>query len=329
MVSHWGADGSPDGMADKGFVVFGIGGILLGLHILLLFLFSLDKNARTQNKKAASIICWLVPWISAFVAATVYPLAMGENPDPLRLLPGLVSVMFICLGNVMPKVTKNRTMGIKLSWTLGNEENWNKTHRFAGKIWVVGSPAILCTMFLPMDAMIVTSMALMFAMILSPILYSYIIYKKHQKEDVDYTAPERTKAERIATKVAGIVVVILLAVVGVVMFTGDVKVTCGEDTFQIEATYEDDFETSYEQIASVEYREEASVGARVNGFGSIRLSLGVFQNEEFGTYTLYAYTGADAYLVLRSVKGEVLMIGLKDADEAKTIYQTLLEKIAE
>jgi hypothetical protein len=106
-------------------------------------------------------------------------------------------------------------------------------------------------------------------------------------------------------------------------------VTCGEDTFQIEATYEDDFETSYEQIASVEYREEASVGARVNGFGSIRLSLGVFQNEEFGTYTLYAYTGADAYLVLRSVKGEVLMIGFKDADEAKTIYQTLLGKIAE
>ena len=68
MVSHWGADGAADGMASKGFMVFGVGGIVLGLHILCVLLARVDKNTHKQNKKAASIIFWIVPWIGVFIA---------------------------------------------------------------------------------------------------------------------------------------------------------------------------------------------------------------------------------------------------------------------
>ena len=45
--------------------------------------------------------------------------------------------MFIGLGNYMPKLKQNYTIGIKVPWTLNSEENWNMTHRMAGKVYVV------------------------------------------------------------------------------------------------------------------------------------------------------------------------------------------------
>jgi len=45
---------------------------------------------------------------------------------------------------------------------------------------------------------------------------------------------------------------------------------------------------------------------------------GTFQSDEFGFYTLYAYTGAEKYIVLE-VGEKTLVIGMKDADETREI----------
>ena len=37
----------------------------------------------------------------------------------------------------MSKNHQNYTVGIKLPWTLNSEENWNRTHRMAGKLWIL------------------------------------------------------------------------------------------------------------------------------------------------------------------------------------------------
>lgn len=326
MVSHWGADGSPDGMADKGFVVFGIGGILLGLHILLLFLFSLDKNARTQNKKAASIICWLVPWISAFVAATVYPLAMGENPDPLRLLPGLVSVMFICLGNVMPKVTKNRTMGIKLSWTLGNEENWNKTHRFAGKVWFASGVVLLICALIPTKLSIWLTVGLIAVAVILPVVYSYGIYREHKKQGIVYDKLTKTKADKIALRISTIVVPLILVGVAVLMFTGNISYTLEDGKLEITATYHSDLTVELDTVDSVTLVEEFEGGFRQIGFASARLSLGQFTNDDLGSYTCYRYVGCDRVIVLTKAD-QTLVINCATEEETKALFEKLQDHI--
>ena len=48
MATHWGADGTADGMSSRGFAVFGLPTILLLLNIFAIFISSLDK----KNKKA-------------------------------------------------------------------------------------------------------------------------------------------------------------------------------------------------------------------------------------------------------------------------------------
>mgnify|MGYP000573868704 FL=1 len=46
-----------------------------------------------------------------------------------------MGLLFVIVGNYLPKVKPNRTIGIRVVWTLQDEENWNATHRFSGKIW--------------------------------------------------------------------------------------------------------------------------------------------------------------------------------------------------
>lgn len=84
----------------------------------------------------------------------------------------------------------------------------------------------------------------------------------------------------------------------------------------------------YSEVDSIEYRKNLDVGVRTNGFGSARLAMGIFQNDEFGSYTLYAYTDAKEYIVLTSGTKK-LVIGMSDVKATQAIYDTKLGKISE
>lgn len=56
---------------------------------------------------------------------------------------------FIVIGNYLPKIKQNNTIGIRIILTLQDEENWNATHSFSGRIWrASGILCMLCTLYL-------------------------------------------------------------------------------------------------------------------------------------------------------------------------------------
>ena len=69
-------------------------------------------------------------------------------------------------------------MGIKLPWTLSDDENWRKTHRMAGPIWVFGGVLIIVSTFLKITWMIAPALIIM---IIAPTVYSYLYYRKQSK----------------------------------------------------------------------------------------------------------------------------------------------------
>lgn len=328
MTTHWGADGNADGFSGKFFAVFGLPAIILILHFVCLLFTLFDKKQKEQNPKALGMIFWILPVVSFFANGIMYRTAFGKEFNVEWFMPALLGAMFICIGNYLPKVKQNRTLGIKVSWALNNEENWNKTHRLGGKIWIVGGLIMLFSIFLPLTAMVYVMVCVISAMAVIPIVYSYYIYKQHQKEGIVYTTPPRSKAEKIAVKISAIIVPIILIGIAVLMFTGNIEVRCKDTLFTIDATYWTDLEIDYSEIDSIEYRKDLDVGIRKNGFGSARLLIGIFQNDEFGSYTLYAYTGAKEFIVLTSGT-KTLVIGMSEAENTQAIYDTLLSKISE
>lgn len=326
ITTHWGADGNADGFGGKIFAVFGLPAILLALHFVCLLATHLDKKQKAQNEKALSVVYWILPIISLFVNGIMYRAAFGWEFNLGILMPALLGLMFLILGNYLPKTKQNRTLGLKLPWTLNNEENWNKTHRFAGKVWVVCGLVQLLSILLPFNIMLIVSLCVIAASVIAPVFYSYTIYKKHRKEGIAYTAAEKTKADKIAAKISAILVPLISVGVMILMFTGSITVECQDTSFSVDSTYWTEFTVEYSEIDTIEYRKDLNIGGRASGFASARLSLGIFQNEEFGTYTLYAYTGAEEYVVLTSGE-KTLVIGLSDPAETQALYQTLLQKV--
>jgi len=326
MATHWGADGNADGLGTKPFVVFGLPVMLLIIHLVCLLFTALDQKQKDQSKKALRIIFWIIPVVSLFANGIVYAAAFGKAFDFALLIPALLGIMFVFVGNYLPKIRQNRTLGIKISWALNNEENWNKTHRLGGKVWVICGLAILFSIFLPQTAMVPIATCAMIAVAVIPIVYSYYLYKKHQKEGIAYVDAPRGKAEKIAVRITAVIVSIILMSAAVFMFTGNIEVHCEDTSFRIDATYWTDLEVDYSEIDNLAYHENFDKGVRTNGFGSVRLSMGTFQNDEFGSYTLYAYTGIQEYIVLE-VGEKTLVIGMKDADETREIYQSILAKM--
>ena len=113
----------------------------------------------------------------------------------------------------------------------------------------------------------------------------------------------------------------------VLCFTGNVTVNCGEESFAVEADYYGDFQCAYADVCSIEYREFFDGGSRTAGFGSPRLSLGQFKNEELGSYLRYGYTECSAVILLQIEGDRVVAISGRDVAETKAIYETLLSKI--
>ena len=95
---------------------------------------------------------------------------------------------------------------------------------------------------------------------------------------------------------------------------------------QIEATYDSGLTLPYEEVDAIELRETFDIGVRTWGFASARLSMGTFQNEQWDTYTLYAYNSCDSMIVIRS--GEKwLAFNEKDPAQTQLLYESIVEKM--
>ena len=180
---HWNFAGEIDNYAGKGFVVFGIPPLMLFVHWLCVLGTALDPKNKNQNKKPMGVIIWSIPFVSLLLAFIIYSEALGYHMNVEAVAFVLIGVLLLVIGNYLPKCKQNYTLGIKVVWALETEENWNATHRFAGKLWTVGGILLVFCGFLPTPWNLVLFLSLTFPMVIAPVVYSYLYYKKHSVDN--------------------------------------------------------------------------------------------------------------------------------------------------
>jgi len=323
VATHWGADGNADGFSSKAMAVFLMPLFLLATHFLCLFVTSRDPKNKNQTPKAMGIVFWLAPAISLFTAAITYCSAFGFEFSLSRLMPALLGVMFIIIGNYLPKCKQNYTLGIKLPWTLNNEENWNRTHRLGGKVWVCAGIIAVIAVFLPENLLPAVMIPVLLCAILIPTVYSYLLHKKQVKNGdyVEICTPQ-DKFRSVVQKISLVFVAAVMVFVGAINFAGDIKYTVDTASVAVDASFWPDSVIEFSEIDSIEYREHCNTGSRTNGFGSSKLLMGTFRNEEFGSYTRYSYTKCDAAIVIKA-DGKVLVLGDKSPEATKELYDSI------
>ena len=175
MATHFGMDNEANGFSSKTFAVFGLPLFLLAMEWIAAFATAADPRRQNISPKMFRLVLWIVPVVSLVSAAAIYPYNLGVKLDMSFFACMFMGLLFIVVGNYLPKARQNYTIGIRVPWTLDNEANWNKTHRLAGYIWVAGGIFMIIlglAGFVRFEWLI----AVLAVMSIIPIAYSYWLH---------------------------------------------------------------------------------------------------------------------------------------------------------
>ena len=176
VATHWDMNGVANGWSSRAFAAFGLPGILLAVNLFVPFVLRTDPKRQNMSPALVSVAQWTIPVVSLLGSGLTLARALDYEVRVERILPALIGVLFIIIGNFLPKTKQSYTMGIKLPWTLASEENWNRTHRLAGFLWVIGGVYFVvmsCVRWSLAGFLIPVAL-----LGLIPTGYSYILYRR-------------------------------------------------------------------------------------------------------------------------------------------------------
>lgn len=175
VATHFSFNGQPNGYSSKEFTVFLLPIIILVIHLFCVFAVNADPKSKNINKKMFSIILWICPLVSVFICSCIYGYTLGYIKNIGFITGLLLGTLYIVLGNYLPTVKPNYTVGIRVPWTLNDQDNWYHTHRFGGKCMLLSG--ILLIVLLPFMNMFML-LALVLIPGILPIIYSYLYHQK-------------------------------------------------------------------------------------------------------------------------------------------------------
>mgnify|MGYP002638864795 CR=1 FL=1 len=184
VISHWNAQGQADDYSTKNFFVFFVPLMTIGIYLLMKYLPKIDPK-KVNYVKFDVAYNFLRLYIILFMLVIYYISGMmnldfGRDWQLNKIMPVLMAVLFISIGLIMPKIKQNWFAGIRTPWTLSSSDIWDKTHKLAGKMFILAGIVFLSMMFLPGDYFWVVMAGVIIAAFV-PVIYSYFLYKNSQK----------------------------------------------------------------------------------------------------------------------------------------------------
>lgn len=185
---HWNASGQVDRYGGQAEALYLMPAISLFLLLLLWALPQLSPKGkdieafRPQYDATIVALCALMTAIHVAVLLNAM-----RSFDVSRVVFGAVCLLFVFIGNLLGKTTRNYWMGIRTPWTLESDAVWEKTHRMAGR-WMVGTGLLgfLVGVFTPWP---LVSIVLILVGALFPVIYSYFVYRGTTPSDDGSQAP--------------------------------------------------------------------------------------------------------------------------------------------
>lgn len=181
---HWGITGEADGFLPRDAALLMLPFIAM---LVLALLVGAQRLAGEQRRQASRFaIAAVVPALLAlFTAIQVGTVMIGSGlaVDMVRVVVVGVGVLFIVLGNVMPKTQPNWIAGIRLPWTLSDPVNWQATHRMGGLLMMAGGAVIVLAAIVtghPMTLLAVT-LVCVFLPVLVTTIYSYRLSRQMRR----------------------------------------------------------------------------------------------------------------------------------------------------
>lgn len=182
IPTHFNIKGEADGFGGRDSI-FLVPSIMGAVGLFSFFLLSNIKNFDPkiyQNqddgmlKKMALFIVLFLSLLGLIITFS----ATNHSINITKLLLPCIGFALAGLGWYMPKLHQNYFAGFRLPWTLENIDNWNATHKVAGKIWLIGGLIqVVTSLLLDSKWAFIAFMGITAVMVIIPSLFSYRMFK--------------------------------------------------------------------------------------------------------------------------------------------------------
>jgi uncharacterized membrane protein len=182
VPTHWNAAGVADGFSGPAFAAFFFPALIILLYLMLVFLPAADpqKSRYKEFSRPYQAIRFILVGYLSLLYYTSSLIGLGYQISINKVMVIAIGLLFLVLGNFMPKVRKNWFVGIRTPWTLSDERVWNKTHRLAGKLFALGGLLSILTVLLDGEKAFTALMVIIFGVVLGSVTYSWLAWKRLQ-----------------------------------------------------------------------------------------------------------------------------------------------------
>ena len=175
MATHFNENGVADGWSSKEWAVVGLPLFLLAVHWFCVAFTSVDPKKNNFSDKVILLVMWLCPVVSIVGNGATYLYAFDNTVNTVPMAMMLLGCLLLVVGNYMPKMKQSYTIGIKVPWALNSEENWNRTHRLGGYMYMLAGVVVIVAGFIQQFWLVPVALIIVAVI---PTAYSFILYKK-------------------------------------------------------------------------------------------------------------------------------------------------------
>lgn len=148
MAIHFNIYGEPDNFASKGFVVFGLPLLMVLLQAFCCFVNDINSCKHGERKKFEAVTKWIIPCMTVVLQVITLGYGLGWDLDIRKAVSLIVGVIFVVIGNYLPKFDRVKNYDIDTDKT-------RKINRFIGYESVIMGILFFISIFLPPVASVV------------------------------------------------------------------------------------------------------------------------------------------------------------------------------
>lgn len=161
--------------------------LLMGLFMVGMAKYAAKKEQSGTNNEKVTLIAGVTVLVIFNVMTYIFLYnayknvnALSDTADFYSLEFGIMGLLFIFLGNYMPKLRMNGAIGFRTSWTMKNEEIWKISQRIAGiSLMIAGGLIFILALFTKGWVCMALSGIIFFSMIVVDLIVSYKISLKY------------------------------------------------------------------------------------------------------------------------------------------------------
>ena len=180
IPTHFDLGGNPNGWSDKNGLIYLLASLGIGTYLVMLLIPRFDPRKKIQQmgEKYYSLRVLMTIFMTLISVYILYS-GNGNKINP-NLLIGLIGAFYAVFGNYLQTVKPNYFIGFRTPWTLENEQTWKRTHRLAGRMWLLGGLFIVITSFTLNNniALGIIFATITLIIVIVPVIYSYLEFKK-------------------------------------------------------------------------------------------------------------------------------------------------------